>query len=90
MVPYWLSRRKEVRENEVPAPSSSQHLNRLLFTAMRMAAVAFDLGEILIDCLLAVVAAIVRIRPCSTYAHLVLTLFACHVLPPSVLIELGL
>ena len=43
-----------------------------------MAAVAFDLGHIATDRVLAVIAAIVRIRLCSTNAHIVLTFLACH------------
>ena len=46
---------------------------------MRMAAIAFDLRQILVDRIFAMVAAILGIRFRSTHAHIVLTLFACHI-----------
>ena len=48
-----------------------------------MSAITLDLGHILIDRVLTMIAAIVRFRLCSTRAHIVLTLLACHVYLPA-------
>jgi hypothetical protein len=49
---------------------------------MRMTAIALDLGEILIDSILTMIAAIFRFRLRSANAHFVLTFFASHLFNP--------